>query len=101
MQSTGHSSMHDLSSTSTHGCAMMYVTSELPFRHDPGSRSQYRCTRQRSCARLRKGGLHPGGIAGYQLAITSPRPAAALSWVQPAEPDVIRHWNPSYRTVWM
>src|ERR1700730_2647642 len=32
MQSTGHSSMHDLSSTSTQGCAMMYVTSELPRR---------------------------------------------------------------------
>src|ERR1700722_11880077 len=31
MQSTGHSSMHDLSSTSTQGCAMMYVTCELLF----------------------------------------------------------------------
>src|SRR5260370_12653083 len=29
MQSTGHSSMHALSSTSTQGCVMMYVTSEL------------------------------------------------------------------------
>src|SRR5438477_10302278 len=32
MQSTGHSSMHDLSSTSTQGCAMMYVTCELLHR---------------------------------------------------------------------
>src|ERR1700685_4856022 len=43
MQSTGHSSMHDLSRTSTQGCAMMYVTSELLFRHYPGGSgaSQY------------------------------------------------------------
>ncbi|VXB16539.1 hypothetical protein ARTHRO8AJ_140069 [Arthrobacter sp. 8AJ] len=27
MQSTGHSSMHALSLTSTHGCAITYVTS--------------------------------------------------------------------------
>src|SRR6185437_14068159 len=31
MQSTGHSSMHALSSTSTQGCAMMYVTSDSSF----------------------------------------------------------------------
>src|SRR5688572_4814951 len=41
MQSTGHSSMHALSSTSTHGSAMMYVTG-LPLRN-PCRVSRGRC----------------------------------------------------------
>src|SRR5215831_57887 len=65
MQSTGHSSMHDLSSTSTHGCAMMYVTSELLFRHPAGSGHSMACFQTALCdeGRTQARSFPPGGMA--------------------------------------
>src|SRR5262249_20822344 len=81
MQSTGHSSMPDLSSRSTQGCAMMYVTSERLFRLCPqGVRSKYYGSRK------------PGGSAC--LHSTRSRgtcvfhPAGMARWRRPKEPGI-------------
>src|SRR6516165_9446753 len=102
MQSTGHSSMQDLSSRSTQGCAMMYVTSELLFRLCPQgvapSIAVPRSRRVRTAPpgrRLSPKG--PGETAGYQLAKTEPAGAPA-SLTHPGWPGGAGHRNPAYRT---
>src|ERR1035438_9317685 len=105
MQSTGHSSMHDLSRMSTQGCAMMYVTSELLFRHHPGrsGASQYPVWASMSRTRPQP---RPGGrqfhrpAAGYQLSWMVPAGGAPASRTQPLVPAAARHWYPPNRTSW-
>src|ERR1039457_2466226 len=106
MQSTGHSSMQDLSRTSTQGCAMMYVTSELLFRHYPGGSgaSQYPGPGQvcREGGRVRaRGRQFHRPAAGYQLSWMVPAGGAPASRTQPWVPAAARHWYPPNRTWWM
>src|SRR5437660_11567572 len=81
MQSTGHSSMHALSSTSTQGCVMMYVTSELLFRLRPGYlpgvpiRCADSCLRQDTSIAVTSIGLSGG--------ITAPGPGLRIADYQP------------------
>src|SRR6202042_267845 len=106
MQSTGHSSMHDLSRTSTQGCAMMYVTSELLFRHYPGGSgaSQYpgpgQVCREGGRSRARGHEFHQPA-AGYQLSWMVPAGGAPASRIQPLLPAAARHWETPKRTLWM
>src|SRR5580693_6038715 len=73
MQSTGHSSMHALSSRSTQGSVMMYVTSELLFHRPPAG---------------------PVGIADYQPKTTVEGGAVAAALVQTPVPFPVSHRYP-------
>src|SRR5690349_16345718 len=99
MQSTGHSSMQDLSSRSTQGCAMMYVTSELLFRLCPlgvaPSIAVPAGWRVRTVALGRQlSPKGPGETAGYQLADTDPA-GPPRSFTHPVWPVGAGQRNPA------
>src|SRR5208283_1057248 len=88
MQSTGHSSMHALSSTSTQGCAMMWVTGELlsPFlssllfiaRPEPPGPFRAESPRRQGLKALACGTFCPGLGAPSHLRL---RGRDKMSWV--------------------